>query len=172
MLWSDENTFCMQRQSKLWLYSTICLLCIMVAPFWRISTGHELRMLFVFYIFSKMALRWCGLFRLNQWWQMDYFDNVFHTFLGLDSQCSNYTVDFGGAHFFISFFFIMGGGVVRLRAPQKWTYNDLQRHITATSVCTTCFMQALYRINHYTGFTLLYFIDTNWSVKQQTAAHK
>ncbi len=29
------------------------------------------------------------------------------------------------------------------------------------TICTTCFMQALYRINHYTGFTLLYFIATN-----------
>ncbi len=72
------------------------------------------------------------------------------------NQCSNYTVDFGGAHFFFFFFFFItwgGGG--------GWTYSDLQRYITATSVCTTCFMQALYRINHYTGFTLLYFIDTN-----------
>ncbi len=25
-------------------------------------------------------------------------------------QCSNYTVDFGGAHFFFLFFFIAGGG--------------------------------------------------------------
>ncbi len=68
------------------------------------------------------------------------------------AQCSNYTVDFGGAHFF-NFFLITGGGLC--------AYNDLRRYITATSVCTTCFMQALYRINHYTGFTLLYFIDTN-----------
>ncbi len=54
-----------------------------------------------------------------------------------------------------TFFFLItrGGG--------SCAYNDLQRYITATSVCTTCFMQALYRINHYTGFTLLYFIDTN-----------
>ncbi len=49
-------------------------------------------------IFSKMALRWCRgdkllnkvvifIFwvRLNHWWQMDYFDDAFHTFLGLDS---------------------------------------------------------------------------------------
>ncbi len=68
-------------------------------------------------------------------------------------QCSNYTVDFGGAPFF--FFYNAGGG------GGLCAYNDLQRYITATSVCTTCFMQALYRINHYTGFTLLYFIDTN-----------
>ncbi len=66
--------------------------------------------------------------------------------------------------FFFFFFFITGGGgggVVRLRVPQKRTYNDLQRYTPATSVCTTCFMQALYRINHYTVFTLVYFIDTN-----------
>ncbi len=61
------------------------------------------------WIFSKMALRWRRwdellnkvvififfaykkyfrhfiMFRLNHWWQMDYFDDVFHTFLGLDS---------------------------------------------------------------------------------------
>ncbi len=55
------------------------------------------------------------------------------------------------------FFFFITGGFVRLRVPQKRTYNDLQRYITATSVCTTCFMQALYRINHYTVFTLLLY---------------
>ncbi len=45
----------------------------------------------------------------------------------------------------------------------RWmkTQLALQRYIRATSVCTTCFMQALYRINHYIGFTLLYVIDTN-----------
>ncbi len=33
-----------------------------------------------------MVLRWRqSTLRLNHWWQMDYFDNVFHTFLGLDS---------------------------------------------------------------------------------------
>ncbi len=56
---------------------------------------------------------------------------------------------------FFFFFNNRGGG------GGSCAYNDLQRYITATSVCTTCFMQALYRINHYTGFTLLYFIDTN-----------
>ncbi len=62
----------------------------------------------------------------------------------------------------------MGGGFVHLH----WTYNDFQKYITATGVCTTYFMRALYRINHYTGFTLLYLIDPNWKVKQQTATHK
>ncbi len=52
----------------------------------------------------------------------------------------------GEPPFFFFFFFTRGG---------LCAYNDLQRYITATSVCTTCFMQALYRINHYTGFTLL-----------------
>ncbi len=75
-------------------------------------------------------------------------------------QCSNYTVfelyhGLWGSPLVFKVFF-MGGGV-----PQNRTYNDLQRYITATSVYTTCFMQALYRINRYTGFTLLYFIDTN-----------
>ncbi len=60
------------------------------------------------WILSKMVLRWRGnkllnkvvifvffahkkcsrcfiKFRLNHWWQMDYFDDVFHSFLGLDS---------------------------------------------------------------------------------------
>ncbi len=60
-------------------------------------------------ILSKMVLRWCGgdellnkvvifvffaykkysrsfiMFQLNHWWQMDYFGDVFLTFLGLDS---------------------------------------------------------------------------------------
>ncbi len=43
-------------------------------------------------ILSKMALRWIrgdGIrfitSRLNHWWQMDYSDDAFHTFLGLDS---------------------------------------------------------------------------------------
>ncbi len=48
-------------------------------------------------IFSEMALRWHRFFfaykkysrsfitlRLNHWWQMDYSDDVFYTFLGLD----------------------------------------------------------------------------------------
>ncbi len=59
-----------------------------------------------------------------------------------------------GSPLFYFFIFLTGGG-------GSCAYNDLQRYITATSVCTTCFMQALYRINHYTGFTLLFFIDTN-----------
>ncbi len=66
-------------------------------------------------------------------------------------------MDFGGAHLFFCVFIRGGGGLCAC----AWTYNDLQRYITATSVCTACFMQALYRIDHYTGFTLLYFIDTN-----------
>ncbi len=35
---SYENTFCIQRKQKYQLYSTICLLCVTLAPFWRLST--------------------------------------------------------------------------------------------------------------------------------------
>ncbi len=40
--------------------------------------------IFVFFPYNKYS---CHLikFRLNPGWQMDYFDNAFHTFLGLDS---------------------------------------------------------------------------------------
>ncbi len=48
-------------------------------------------------------------------------------------------------------FFITGG--VRALA----TYNDLQRYITATSVCTTCFMQALYRISLYRIYPIILY---------------
>ncbi len=43
-------------------------------------------------------------------------------------QCSNYTVDFRGAHLFSSFFFffLWGGGVVRgCSCACAWTCNDL-----------------------------------------------
>ncbi len=63
------------------------------------GTSHLLRGICIFFIVfamkmvydADMALKGCSTpkffvkLRLNHWWQMDYFDNVFHTFLGLDS---------------------------------------------------------------------------------------
>ncbi len=46
ILRSYENTFCTQRKQKGRLYSTIRLLHVTVAPFWRISTERKQRMLF------------------------------------------------------------------------------------------------------------------------------
>ncbi len=40
--------------------------------------------IFVFFAYKKYSHSFEKL-RLNHWWQMDYFDDVFHTFLGLDS---------------------------------------------------------------------------------------
>ncbi len=125
-------------------YSTIRLLCVSVAPFWRISAGRKLctlfcvscttrrccfcsnqsvnkrrrrirvarltqnsihylrpantlqngttleetncwiKSLFLFSLCTKYSRRFIK-FRLNHWLQMDYFGDVFHTFLGLDS---------------------------------------------------------------------------------------
>ncbi len=46
ILRSYENTFCTQRKQKYRLYSTICLLRVTVAAFWRVSTERKLHMLF------------------------------------------------------------------------------------------------------------------------------
>ncbi len=40
--------------------------------------------IFVFFAYKKYSRRFIKLW-LNHWWQMDYSDDVFHTFLGLDS---------------------------------------------------------------------------------------
>ncbi len=40
---------------------------------------------FVFFAQKKCSRRLIN-FRLNHWWQMDYSDNAFHTFLGQDSE--------------------------------------------------------------------------------------
>ncbi len=40
--------------------------------------------IFIFFAYKKYSRRFIK-FRLNHWWQMDYFDKVFHTFLCLDS---------------------------------------------------------------------------------------
>ncbi len=58
------------------------------SPKWlRWSGGDELLnkvVIFVFFAYKKYSRSFIAL-RLNHWWQMDYFDDVFHTFLGLDS---------------------------------------------------------------------------------------
>ncbi len=56
------------------------------SPKWRYG-GDELLnkvVIFVFFAYKKYSRSFITL-RLNHWWQMDYFDDVFHTFLGLDS---------------------------------------------------------------------------------------
>ncbi len=40
--------------------------------------------IFIFFAYKKYSRRFIK-FWLNHWWQMDYSDDVFHTFLGLDS---------------------------------------------------------------------------------------
>ncbi len=62
-------------------------------------------------------------------------------------------------HFHPAFFY----AIIQNVHKNRWmkTQLDLQRYIRATSVRTTCFIQALYRMNHYTGFTLLNVVDTN-----------
>ncbi len=40
--------------------------------------------IFIFFAYKKYSRRFIT-FRLYHWWQIDYFDDVFHTFLGLDS---------------------------------------------------------------------------------------
>ncbi len=41
--------------------------------------------IFIFFAYKKYS-RCFIKYRLNHWWQMDYFDDAFHTFLGLDSE--------------------------------------------------------------------------------------
>ncbi len=40
--------------------------------------------IFIFFAYKKYSRHFIK-FRLNHWWQMDYFDDVFHSFLDLDS---------------------------------------------------------------------------------------
>ncbi len=56
-------------------------------PKWRYAGGDDLLnkvVIFVFFAYKKYS-RSFTMLRLNHWWQMDYFGDVFHTFLGLDS---------------------------------------------------------------------------------------
>ena len=61
-------------------------------PKWRYADlerhrGEELLnkvVIFVFFMYKKYSRRFITL-RLNHWWQMDYSDDAFHTFLDLDT---------------------------------------------------------------------------------------
>ncbi len=72
---------------------------VTVMPFWRVSAGC---MLFcvrrygdaektncwiksLLFLCAERCSRHFIKFRFNHWWQMDYFDDVFHTFLRLNS---------------------------------------------------------------------------------------
>ena len=53
---------------------------------WR-DRGEELLnkvVIFVFFVYKKYSRRFITL-QLNHWWQMDYYDDAFHTFLDLDT---------------------------------------------------------------------------------------
>ncbi len=50
----------------------------------REETNCWKKVIFIFFAYKKYSRRIIK-FRLNHWWQMDYFDDVFHTFLDLDS---------------------------------------------------------------------------------------
>ncbi len=52
---------------------------------WRGQRGDELlKKSLIFFVYKKYSRRIIK-FRLNHWWQMDYPDDAFHTFLGIDS---------------------------------------------------------------------------------------
>ncbi len=40
--------------------------------------------IFIFFVYKRYSRRFIKV-KLNHWWQMDYFDDVFYTFLSLDS---------------------------------------------------------------------------------------
>ncbi len=57
---------------------------------WRGETERTLiiekkKVIFIFFVYKKYSRRIIK-FRLNQWWQMDYADDAFNTFLCLDSE--------------------------------------------------------------------------------------
>ncbi len=81
---------------------------------------------------------WSFCFELNSFIQKKAllkgsYDAISCFHLSLE-QCSNYTVNFGGAHLFVLFCFNNGGVPALVHASRE----DLQRYITATSVYTTC----------------------------------
>ncbi len=57
----------------------ICLLRITLAPFWRILTGRKQLMQFCVSCTTQIIK-----LRLNPWYIMDYFNDLFSTFLDLD----------------------------------------------------------------------------------------
>ncbi len=65
----------------------VCVQWILSNMALRWSGGDELLnkvVIFVFYVYKKYSCSFVKL-QLKHWWQMDYFDNVFHTFMGLES---------------------------------------------------------------------------------------
>ncbi len=58
------------------------------SPKWSYADAEEtncwIKSLFFFFAYKKYYRSFITL-RLNHWWQMDYSDDVFYTFLGLDS---------------------------------------------------------------------------------------
>ncbi len=65
----------------------ICVQRIFSKMVLRWRRGDELLnkvVIFIFFAYKKYYRCFITV-RLNHWWQMDYFDDVFHTFLGLDS---------------------------------------------------------------------------------------
>ncbi len=80
---------------------------------WMKRGGDELFnkvVIFIFFAYKKYS-RCIITFRLNHWWQMDYFNDVFHTFLGLDSVI----------------YLAVNGTVTSLRRRTKllWVRNDM-----------------------------------------------
>ncbi len=65
---------------------TVCIQLIFSKMALRWRGGDELLnkiVIFIFFAYKKYSRRFIK-FKLNHWWQMDYFDDAFHTFLGLD----------------------------------------------------------------------------------------
>ncbi len=71
----------------IWTQTAACIQRILSKMALRWRRGDELlnKIVVLFSLRRKKCSRRFIKFRLNHWWQMDYFDDVFHTFLGLDS---------------------------------------------------------------------------------------
>ncbi len=62
-----------------WIFSKIVF-----TESYRVDELLNKVVIFIFFAYNKYSHRFIT-FRLNPWWQMDYLDDVFHTFLDLDS---------------------------------------------------------------------------------------
>ncbi len=81
LIWTKTAYPCCEADTE---QRMLCMLSKMALQ-WR--GGDKLFnkvVIFVFFAFKKYSRSFIMLW-LNHWWQMDYFDDVFHTFLGLDS---------------------------------------------------------------------------------------
>ncbi len=81
--WKQRIRYAADTEQRTLLASSGC------SPKWRYADAEEtncwIKLLFwVFFAYKKYSLSFITL-RLNHWWQIDYFDYVFHTFLGLDN---------------------------------------------------------------------------------------